>query len=487
MASRYPAALRFSPSPAFIALLLLAACGGAEAGRESPSASGPASTSPAPAGLELRFDETVETTPLVPGEEVRVTHYSPSGGDEPEGRSQSIITVGLTPDYVYVVRDGERTVYDFVQHRVHQQQTEARTYWDSSLYAMVALRSGEFRNRIFIQDALEAAGGKVDGALFLSAMENETTFGMEHGDAGRRRIEEARDGEWILYGWDGKTRVDVRPSEHEVPEFLHESFERYLVHECTLHPEIRRRTLAARRFPAELRYHYASPGAETDVRLVLKSVEEGAAEDLPLPAGFRRAGDPGEEILEITQAVRDGTTEIPRLSGEVSRRIAEDALQAGNGLEAFLAMMEFVLQEGETPEAMLPLLRRAVQIDPVPRVWQAIQINQGETQAQALQILDGIDRTGLTRPHVMDTWRAVALTGMGRQGEAQALLLEALHANPYLVGAYKDLGDLYFAAYETTLAWECWDTARFIAPGHYMLQHIGEHEASLAEDHPEFF
>jgi len=63
----------------------------------------------------------------------------------------------------------------------------------------------------------------------------------------------------------------------------------------------------------------------------------------------------------------------------------------------------------------------------------------------------------------------------------------ALDGNRYLAGVYKDLGDLYYDAYETNVAWDCWDAARKIAPSLEMLDSVRDLEEHLETAYPRFF
>jgi hypothetical protein len=75
-----------------------------------------------------------------------------------------------------------------------------------------------------------------------------------------------------------------------------------------------------------------------------------------------------------------------------------------------------------------------------------------------------------------------------RGGQAGAdHLLAALKVNPYLLGAWKDLGGYYYRSYETDMAWACWDAARRVNAQHSMLLQITELENRLRQAFPEFF
>lgn len=71
--------------------------------------------------------------------------------------------------------------------------------------------------------------------------------------------------------------------------------------------------------------------------------------------------------------------------------------------------------------------------------------------------------------------------------EAIELLSNAVAINPFLTGAYKDLGDLYSGQYQFERAWRCWTAARHISPSHPMLEEAGRREEMLLGEHPEYF
>ena len=101
--------------------------------------------------------------------------------------------------------------------------------------------------------------------------------------------------------------------------------------------------------------------------------------------------------------------------------------------------------------------------------------------------LGKIKRKGLTRGHVIDLMIAENKAMAGDFKGAKELFLKVLKINPYLAGAYKDLGDLFSRNYFAISAWQCWDTLRFLYPEHKMLKQVDGYEAWLQKTFPDFF
>lgn len=75
----------------------------------------------------------------------------------------------------------------------------------------------------------------------------------------------------------------------------------------------------------------------------------------------------------------------------------------------------------------------------------------------------------------------------GQPREAIQLYLQALQGDPYVSGAWKDLGELYYETYDGERAWQCWDVARRLRPQHEMLKPVDELEAEILKHSPGYF
>ena len=112
----------------------------------------------------------------------------------------------------------------------------------------------------------------------------------------------------------------------------------------------------------------------------------------------------------------------------------------------------------------------------------------GKNQAEkAIAELQKINRKKLNRFHMIDIMIANQQSVLGQNDKAEKRMLAALKANPFITGAYKDLGDMFYADFDMASAWLCWDFARKQVPEHFMLKPISEYEKELLRDFPDFF
>jgi hypothetical protein len=66
-------------------------------------------------------------------------------------------------------------------------------------------------------------------------------------------------------------------------------------------------------------------------------------------------------------------------------------------------------------------------------------------------------------------------------------LSAAIIANPWLTGAYYDLGDAYFKTAQPRTAWVMWSQARRLNPQYPALQNVMSLETQVEKDFPEYF
>jgi tetratricopeptide (TPR) repeat protein len=167
-------------------------------------------------------------------------------------------------------------------------------------------------------------------------------------------------------------------------------------------------------------------------------------------------------------------------------RLAEAIAVAREG-RTYEALLAFLALSLEQPVSMPRELVDAVKSSPDPRIATVVaqprNADEARTRADALAALraevDAYAETLL----VIEAAMRVSLNE-GARGEG--LYVEALKLNPWLLGAYKDLGDYYLRSDRPDRAWRCWDAARRIAPSHPMLRDVDEYERRLVAEHREY-
>lgn len=77
--------------------------------------------------------------------------------------------------------------------------------------------------------------------------------------------------------------------------------------------------------------------------------------------------------------------------------------------------------------------------------------------------------------------------GLNQLSAAKPMFVSVLRSNPWLAGAYKDLGDLLFRQFDMGRAWRSWDAGRHIAPQLGIFSPVTQFEKNLQQQHPEYF
>jgi tetratricopeptide (TPR) repeat protein len=208
-------------------------------------------------------------------------------------------------------------------------------------------------------------------------------------------------------------------------------------------------------------------------------------------AGQRRVPEAQSADPVAAALARALVADPPDPSQVREQRLAEvkECLAAGRSVEAALALCELGLEIAIPPEALGPTMRRAADAH-VGTLMNAIcqaETVRGEAARPLLATFASFRQAAGRRAHVLNTFESLCHVVLGEPEQAIERLLAALAVNPFLVGAYKDLGDLFMRAYEMRRAWTCWEAARRFSPQHKMLTQIAELEKTLATEHPEFF
>ncbi len=338
-------------------------------------------------------------------------------------------------DKLLVMETGaQRVVLDFAARRKYAVDLRARTYSDSSLFPDAGFRSFEILNREMLARALAATEpDKAKDAIPLAEHE----LSVLHP---RQRSKLAVQGSGFRVGDLQVFRFDEKGSELSVADAA--GFVRYLRYFKGGHPVALRALQARRVAPAEIGM-VSGPfqSMQTTLRVRVVPVEQAPAASLH---GLRKVPAPASRMLPqdlAGAAFRIGEASFAEISRNVEGggRRAEELIAQGKAAAGFYAALA------------------------------AARARAGE-EARILAVFEANHHLAL-----------------GRAPQAAELFAGALRANPYLAGAWKDLGDLLFRQWEPGAAWTCWDAGRRIAPRFANLEAIGQFEQRLLRDLPEFF
>ena len=158
-------------------------------------------------------------------------------------------------------------------------------------------------------------------------------------------------------------------------------------------------------------------------------------------------------------------------------------------LDAALAHFTYALSTGDSDNNWLVSIKERMEKDPDAEMFAAsLSAEDAEHAQRAIQRLTALHaKTTSPYAYLLDVFAANHEGTLKHGTAAEKLFLTALNANPYLTGAWFDLGKLYYRNAKTREAWVCWDAARAMDPDHPFAKEINTLERRMAEDSPEFF
>jgi tetratricopeptide (TPR) repeat protein len=174
---------------------------------------------------------------------------------------------------------------------------------------------------------------------------------------------------------------------------------------------------------------------------------------------------------------------------DAAKRDRDAAVAQGKMLDAALAHFTAALATGDAGNDWLMQVRDQIQKDPDAAALAAsLRVANEQEADKALKTLTAL-RAKSTSPYayLLDVFAANHHASMRHTDQARQLFLSALAANPYLTGAWFDLGRVYYSSVKPEEAWACWDAARALDPAHPFAQNVEKMERQLAADHSELF
>lgn len=400
------------------------------------------------------------------------------------GDSRSVFDVTLADKYILVKSVAETIVYDFGKRKRTVIDNAAKTRVDYSLYDTVGFRVFELRNREMLGKALAVA--KIDSNT-MASVQNEHILAIQNKpstplQAQTDRVNEVfSDESAVLFTRSLKTTPVTVGDAHMFAQFMRYFFGG--------HPQILSALANGRAIPSKLvlSTHDVAP---TTRSIEVSSVLPLDGKSLDLAAFPVRAAaglaDPLDQLLDRAAAVTDKEVEAARMR---SRDELASLFRDGQLFDAFLAAIEWSLMTGEQIPTLTLDQKAKIQTDlSVQRLNSALSPpNTKEGLAEAIRVLMDLRPSAPAKSHVLKIFEANDRKMLGDLVAARKLFIEALTTNPYIAGAYKDLGDVLIIGFDTPRAWRCWDQGRKIAPMFGNLGAVSQFESSLAATHPEYF
>jgi hypothetical protein len=419
-----------------------------------------------------------------------VSHKEPakdttSGGQVVQPSTETYpLVVTLGHQYLTVEAQGTRTIYDFARLRILRLNLANATFTDDSLYMDIGFRAMEFQNRILLGTALQA------GKVAVNPMEPalmEQLFSLSN-PKGKTLIDQRHATGVTEFYWGQQKLMSVSDRTQELPPGYQSEYWRFLRYYAGGHPKIYAALGSIKGVPEKVVFVLNNMGTETR-EMTLNSIHNDADAPFSLQ-GLAPAPRPDESPYSTLKIL--GPDAAARLAERVeSTATARDAAFAkGQILDAFLGNLAILIMTGNAAgmTAWTSQHRDAIQSDAAARsLTQSISPQDQAAAKTAVQTLEELHKEPGNAVYMLDVFEGNILLNMrGGTGGADHLLT-ALKVNPYLLGAWHDLGGYYYQSYEADKAWACWDAARRVNPQHSMLLPVTEMEKRLRTTFPEFF
>jgi tetratricopeptide (TPR) repeat protein len=298
-------------------------------------------------------------------------------------------------------------------------------------------------------------------------------------------VEMSPRGKGWVYVRDGKTVVEFTPSERSVPKSYRRSFSHFLIHNCGIHPQLRKHIEADGRIPELLTYRVQDINGSRTISFRLKSVSESKETWESVPKEFTEYIDPKDPLAQVVKQFEKAIKDSTQPTDDGMWQFVKDALRDGKVLDAFLAWHEYFLQSGEGDR---DLLRQISEVADEEVRYLITHLGEEEKEGRRLsQTLVSLARRRPQKKYILGVLGANVLVHAGRPQDAIELQKKALEANPHLAAVYYDIGAAYYRDFYMDLCWRCYEMARKLAPKHPVLRQLDDLQTQFEQDFPDDF
>ncbi len=422
--------------------------------------------------------------PVLAFVEQTVTSPAKDSKEKPT-REEFPVTVVLGDHYVSTESQGTRRILDFEHRRLYRLDLNAHTFEDDSLFIVFGFNAMELQNRIAMNRMLLAA-------KLNDAAESNTPALMEHlfslrADGQNTVIDSAHSGDATVYRFKTTELLSISDKSRPLPAGSQAQYWRWLRYTAGGHPQIYADLEKRTGVPELLRVSRWQKPADQIVTLRLTSVTNAADAPYSL-AGFTRAPAKEEPFLTLEKVGRDSSAKLAAVA-DATQRDRDTAMAQGKMLDAMLANFAYMLSTGDNDPTWLVHVKDQVSADADARALAgALNASSAEQAEAAVKTLTALqDKSTSSYAYLLSVFAANHEIALKHGKHAQELFLAALSRNPYLTGAWIDLGQFYYVSFNTREAWACWDAVRAINSSYAQGKQVDAMEAKMVADHPEFF
>jgi hypothetical protein len=393
--------------------------------------------------------------------------------------STNTLTLTLSKDVVQSDDGKHRLILDFGTRRMTEIDLAAKTYQEHSLYHLLGFNVLEFPNRLMIMHALTQARLKQVGGPAMV----EQLFSFTDPDSHTKiDAKHQKDGTDFLV--DKTLLVRASDALTPIPPEDLKSYWKWFRYLRGGHPQIDSALEQKSGVPTDL--HVLRPNWSLDtIDMHIESAQ--SVPDAPYSIeGFARHVDdkgPGTILKGLGSDARAQQDAIL----DLARKDRDLLMGDGKVLEAFLANSVGMLSTGAQDTAWFSSHHDSISgSTDAMTLFKALGAKSKEEGKAAVSTIEELkSRTTSSYGYMLDIYLGDAKTVAGQDGRPD--LLAALQVNPYVTGAWFDLGSKYFSSFHSAEAWDCWDFARSLQPEHPFRDGPDGIEKRLVTEHPEFY
>lgn len=377
-----------------------------------------------------------------------------------------------------------RHIYDFDKLKIYRLNLASSFYSEDSLYSEVGFKALEFENRKRLNRVLKQAN--VEQVLFDPIL-NEHLFSIKDNSNNSTATKTNSEHE-ITFTYQDLELLAFSRKSHALVEHDYLQFLKYFIYVYGAHPDMLAELKATKKLPHTIRItqHHV---VETQYQLKIAKPKKTSSKLYSLE-GFKLGviDDHEKALMEqlLTFRLEKKLTSDENLANYLKQ--AQQYFENQQYLDAMLAYFEYNLVSGKNLPDQFQDHKKLITLDKSVRLlFSSLQAKNKEEAENNIEALKTLTALAKHKVHIAKVFMANNYLVLRNVQQAKTLFVDALSENPYLVGAYNDLGQIYFKQFQMVYAWRLWDVAREIVPKHPMLQNVYKLEEQLKTKNPQFF
>lgn len=431
-----------------------------------------------------------------------------------EGKKDYAVT--LMPQHLSIRAGDEERIYDFIEKTCAQVNHADKTYKLIALHALplenhkmrsaMTQKSADFETRSGTGKMIKTMSGYMldaEGPM----LDLDTLYAAASTQKSAQLLRFRPEAEKKVFETDSGTAAEFTLSGTALPESLRKTWQRFLVYGPTLHPEMEKAIGQPGRAFATLSYATNDhTGTVTKKTWTLAGQEAAPAAPPAVPAGYARHFHDDENIDQaVLTSQKDGPT-IDHYAARVDAYVKQ-----GDALRAIAAYNEMMLsaptEKSDKAESVMMNMMSVVNgefPDQVMRALSQKHMNKSGIEFSDRMLKrakDAIKQDGGDNfIYLFDVFRARNIRNMlrmttpeggapdARQADiARRMDLNAIFTNPWLAGAYAQLGDAEYDWGDAQFAWVCWEQAARLKPELRTLEKMEGLRLLAEKEFPEYF